>query len=43
MGSPNIVQGFNYHIHRNATDIVVNQEKNIIQYPYWGENITILK
>ena len=27
-------QGFNYHIYRNATDIVVNWQKNIIQqYP----------
>ena len=24
MGSPNIVQGFSYHIYRNATNIVAN-------------------
>ena len=30
-------------VYSNATDIVVNQENNIIQHLYWGENISTLK
>ena len=30
-GSPSIAQGFSYHIYRNAIDIAINQQKNIIQ------------
>ena len=31
MGNPNIVYGFSYHIYSNATTILVNWQKNIIQ------------
>ena len=32
MGSPNIVQGFSYHIYRDTINIAVNWYKNIIQH-----------
>ena len=32
MGNPNIVHGFSYCIYNNATTILVNWQKNIIQH-----------
>ena len=34
MGNPNFVHSFGYS---DATTILVNWQKNIIQHPYWGK------
>ena len=37
MGNPNIVHGFSHSAYSDATAILVNWQKNIIQHPYWGK------
>ena len=37
MENPNIVPGFSHSAYRDATTIWVNEQKNIIQHPYWGK------
>ena len=31
------------NVYSNATNIAVNWKNNIIQHPYWEENISMLK
>ena len=43
MGISYSISRFSYHIFIDSTILPINRQKNIIQHPYLGENISSLK
>ena len=43
MGDSYSIYSFSYHIFSDSTILLINCQKNIMQHPYWEENVSSLK